>query len=466
MKRVLLTTYLLLSIFLPLASTFADDALIQQLLTKIDDLSARVKQLEAAQAGAKPEAAQADLDAITADTSPTSSMGGTPRKIATSEFLQNIASNTTIGGYATSEFENFEDKDSTFDQHRFVLNVASQLNKRLHFYSEFEFEHGAVVSSEGVAHGDISIEDSDGDGVIDAAEATDIDVALDTQNGRSGEIEVEQAWMQYDFNKNLGVRTGLILAPLGRFNINHDDDLHNLTDRPLVARRVIPTTWSEAGIGLVGNYSVGEEAALSAELYIINGLDDGFSAGAAGLRGARSSAESDNNNNKAVVGRVMFSPLLGQELALSGYHGDYDRAGNALTAAAIDWLFSWSNWRFTGEAARFDIEQGLNSSGDPAPSSIGGLFSELNYSFWFNALDNTFLGESFEDPKLISSFRYNYAEIDRRFGASTLDENSYVLGLAYRPVESFVIRTEYQWNAGELERKNSDGFIGSVAFGF
>lgn len=437
------------------------DQATQQLLREIEKLTARVEELESTQG----KQAESELDDLTADVAPRSAEQGFDAP--GSSFVRNIISNTTIGGYASSEFENFQGKDSAFDQHRFVTNISSSLHKRLRFYSEVELEHGSIISSEGEANGQISIDDTNGNGVIDADEAADIEASLDTQNGRGGELEVEQVWMQYDFNDNIGLRTGVILAPFGRFNIYHDDDLQNLTDRPLVDRRVIPTTWSEAGLGFVFNYDLTEEATLGGEVYLVNGFDDGFSGGSGGMRGARSSAGSDTNNNKAVVGRVVLSPSLGHEIGLSGYHGAYDPdSNNDITGGAVDWLLTLGDLRFLGEAAIFDLDDGVNSSGQPAPDTIGGVYAELNYSFWCDALNSTFLGESFSDPKLIGSFRYNYAEINRINDLSNLDQNSYVVGLGYRPVPSFVFKTEWQWNDGELERKNSNGFIGSVAIGF
>ena len=38
------------------------------------------------------------------------------------------------------------------------------------------------------------------------------------------EISLEQAWGQFDFAAKHGVRAGIVLPPLGRFNILHDDD--------------------------------------------------------------------------------------------------------------------------------------------------------------------------------------------------------------------------------------------------
>ncbi|MCC6952622.1 MAG: hypothetical protein IT290_00740, partial [Deltaproteobacteria bacterium] len=421
------------------------DPELQALKKQLELLQQKVTELEHKQAKAEAQetkSAQDDLDALTTDTSATSqpvtaqasAIEPLLKENVGGRYQNNVISNTTIGGYASIEFEDFQNNNSTFDQHRFVLNVGSQVTDRIKFYSEVEFEHGATFEYEGSAEGDITIADTNGNGQIDADEARNIPVELETNHGRSGEFALEQVWMQYDVNEHLAVRAGIILVPFGKFNLVHDDDLQVLTDRPLVARRVIPTTWAESGAGFVMKLPIGEESTLYGELYALNGLNDGISSGGGAFRDARGSYEDDNNNNKAIVGRLALSPLIGQEVGLSGYTGNYDANGNGINAGAFDWDLRAVGFRFLGEAAYFGIDRAINSSGDVVPGNIWGGYAELSYPFWIAALNETFLGHRFADPKLIPVVRYNYAEIDRRDEAANLDEESIVVGLAYRPV--------------------------------
>lgn len=448
-------------------AAMAADPQIQQLLEEVRRLNQRVGELEAEKTQRVSDAA-ADLDKMTVDAVSAAgqgSQGNVWNKIA-GPYQNNIVSNTSVGGYASIEYGNFEDQDSFFDQHRFILNVGSQLTDRIKFYSEIEYEHGATFESEGTSSGEISIVDTNGNGVIDADEAQNIPAELDTDIGRSGEISIEQAWMQYDFNQNLGIRGGVLLVPFGRFNLTHDDDLHVFTDRPLVARRVSPSTWQDSGIGFVYNTNFGEESRVWAELYAINGLRDTFEGGSDALREARSDLGSDNNNNKAIVGRVAVSPWVGTEVGLSGYTGAYDRNGNDINAGSFDWFTKVGDFEFLGETSLFKVDEGLSEGGDPAPKSLSGIWAELRYYFWFDALNSTFMGKGFSDPKLVAGFRYNKADIERRGALAELNQEGYVLGLTYKPTTSFLIKTEYQFNDGELERKNADGFLASMAIGF
>src|SRR3990167_2196894 len=128
--------------------------------------------------------------------------------------------NVSVGGYADIDFENFENTNSTFDQHRWVINIGAELEERLRFYSEYEIEHGGP----------------------------------NAQNTGQGEAKVEQAWIDYLINTPINFRAGALLVPFGRYNLYHDSDLQELTERPIVARDIIPTTWTESGAGLYGEF--------------------------------------------------------------------------------------------------------------------------------------------------------------------------------------------------------------------
>ena len=38
------------------------------------------------------------------------------------------------------------------------------------------------------------------------------------------EIALEQAWLEFELVQQAKIRTGAVLVPLGRFNLNHDDN--------------------------------------------------------------------------------------------------------------------------------------------------------------------------------------------------------------------------------------------------
>src|SRR4030095_5490984 len=77
------------------------------------------------------------------------------------------------------------------------------------------------------------------------------------QNGSfvAGEVQLCVAPLDIRFLDQLSLRGGIILVPMGRFNINHDAPTQDLTDRPLALTYIIPSTWFEAGVGPSGRPS-------------------------------------------------------------------------------------------------------------------------------------------------------------------------------------------------------------------
>lgn len=350
----------------------------------------------------------------------------------------------SVGGYADIELENFQNKQSEFDQHRFVLNVGAELGERLKFYSEYEIEHGGPDAAGG------------------------------------GEAKIEQAHIDFLINDAINARAGAILVPFGRYNIYHDSDLQDLTDRPLVNRDIIPTTWTEAGAGFFGSFNptLGsyEDLEVGYEIYMVNGFNESFSD--TGLRGARGSLGGDNNNGKAVVGRLLLSPALGHEIGISGYAGDYGTEDETIKGIGVDFLTTWGAFEFLGEWALFSASEYPTLSPGGGSGDVANLFTggyvQANYHFWFDFLDDTFLGRAFDNPTFTLVNRFGWAHIDDDTDGGTSlgkdnEERRYTLGINYRPVESWVLKLEYQNNysrAERLERGNDEGFIASIAMGF
>src|SRR3989338_3223037 len=360
--------------------------------------------------------------------------------------------NVNVGGYADIEFENFENSNSTFDQARFVLNIGAIPHERLLFYSEIEIEHGGPNASD------------------------------------AGEEKIEQAWMSYLINDMINLRGGIVLVPFGRFNLLHDADIQDLTQRPLVSRKLGAATWMEAGVGGFGELAVGEALSLpflpdlylNYEGYVINGLDDDISD--TGLSSAKGAIEQDENNNKAFVGRLGLGLTMNLEIGLSNYFGRYGSSGTAtrngkdkLLGLGADVNFKQGPFELVGDYLQWDFEEGalVDQSGTirSAPGSMKGFYIEPRYHFWPKFLDNTFLGRGFDDPKFTLVNRYDWVKISDDGDANTgnNEERRYTLGINYRPIESWVFKMGYQWNASTnetLERGDKNGLMASMAMGF
>jgi len=167
-----------------------------------------------------------------------------------------------LGGYASMRFstDSAEGIHDTFTFRRFVLTTDALIASKFRIYSELEFERFRKVELEKtftVDEGGI-FQNSAIEGTSDS------------------EIALEQIWFQLEFKDYIRLQGGGVLVPIGRFNINHDDNQWNLPRRPLVDRGVpvLPTTsaWDELGMGLNGDIAIGEKQKLAYRIYVVNGV--------------------------------------------------------------------------------------------------------------------------------------------------------------------------------------------------
>jgi len=402
-----------------------------------------------------------------------------------------------VGGYGSMRFEasDLKEQKDQFVLRRFVLTTDANIAPRLRAYFELEFERFRTLEIEQTAQ-----PVNGGLGAEQAIEATN-----------QSEISLEQAWVQYDIQDWLKFRAGGILVPLGRFNINHDDNRWDLPRRTLVDRGVpvLPSTaaWDELGAGFLGDVPLTDDALLSYQLYVMNGvaLDSEFeqvvepgdpkvNVTEVKLSPSTGGFAGDVKDSKAVGGRIAISPRLGSEIAGSWYYGQYtpDFLGHEyLWSLGLDGLSGYGPFEIEAEGifTRFDgtqsvatqlaqtaVDQSSVSSDPSVEQEIEyelaelarnkyGYWIEMRYRFWPAFLTDTFLGRSFANPQLIGVFRAEQAwlddlvqEIDFTGGTLTAFETDnrridrFTVGLAYRPVPLVVFQLAYEYtqtNAGQ-----------------
>lgn len=310
-----------------------------------------------------------------------------------------------LGGYMDHELF-WNKKKKTFDQHRFIPFIHGQVSDRIHVLAELEFEHGGLVKGTG---------DSD------------------------GEIKIEFAVVDIEFAEALTYRAGVVLAPLGNFNTNHDSPLNDLSNRPLVAREIVPTTLSESGMGFYGELYPGDAAVLDYEIYVVNGFKE---AAATSLRSGRGSLKADNNEEKSLTGRLGYSPFLGLQLGGSFHIGAYDDAGeNSLGIYALDVNYNRGPLELRGEYAQASID-------GAAADSRFGYYGQLGYHFLPGAV------KAFPNSIFTASLRYDFIDLDVR------DETRLTFGLNWRPEEETVIKVDYETYDND---EDSSGIVFSVA---
>jgi hypothetical protein len=351
--------------------------------------------------------------------------------------------NVRFGGYFDLEYRNDDAKDvHTFDQHRLILQFEADVAKQISFRSEIEFEGGGIADF---------LEDA--------------------------EIVLEYAELHYEVDEAINVKAGALLIPFLRFNQHHDSPLYDLTDRPLVDRRIVPTTWAEAGIGVFGTFFAGDWA-FNYDVVLVNGLTEEGIDSHTGTRDAKGAYRVDNNDNKMVVGRVGVLPVLpfldaadiGGSFGIGQYDDDDRRQ---ILMYGVDWLFRIGPVELLGEYARIDLEREAPEKAMGLPESLDGLFAQVNFHFF----PDSWRGATpffTEESTFTLVFRFDTADLDTSVtGADFMDSGAgyrddrrrYTIGFNFRPVERSVFKIEYQFidEPDGIEDVDNDRFVVSFA---
>ena len=323
---------------------------------------------------------------------------------------KSLFANTTIGGYGELHYNNYEDKDAEVDFHRFVLFFGHEFSDTVRFFSEFELEHSIA-----------------GD-------------------GKAGEIELEQAYVEVDINEGLSSKMGLFLIPVGIINETHEPPTFYGVERNGVEKNIIPATWWEAGVAFNYNPTGG----VSIDGAVTSGLNVGsdFS-----IRGGRQKVAKATAENLAYTGRVKYTAVAGLELAATlQYQTDITQGGANFTAP-IDKadatlleahaIYQINNFTVRALYARWDID------GDEA-KAIG----RDEQTGWY-------VEPSYEFNEKVGVFA-RYSEYDNNAGNSdstTVESTS--VGVNYYLHENVVLKADYE-NLGGA--KDSSGF--NLGFGY
>jgi hypothetical protein len=364
-----------------------------------------------------------------------------------------ILDRTTLGGYAEHDFLAPKDGVSTFRNHRYVLFVYSHISERISTATEIEFEFaGSPLKRNGVLG--------------------------------AGEVLLEFSVVDLELTEWATLRAGVILVPVGAYNLRHDAPAQELPERPIAYTTIVPTTWFESGAGFLGGFDLGGDWKLNYEVYAVNGLDAKILDGQ-GFRAARGSHLEDNNDDKAFTGRVALSPFLGLEAALSGYTGAYDREGRRVSMVNADFFWRLGQFDVTGEVVRAFIDPGYVQGfpeGSPAntrdrvPEDMFGFYAQTNYRFRIEPFFRL-LPEEWRDGHFTATLRYEEKNTDLDF-VTAGDVARLTLGLNWRPLPPYVIKNSFHWEktgaAGEQPhvwtggfwKENNWEYIASVAYLF
>ncbi len=364
--------------------------LIAVLKARLDDTDQRVTANEA-----KVEEATEEVEAAAEafETAQTSMRGSS------------WADRTTIGGYGELHYNNQEGDDEV-DFHRFILYFGHEFTENIRFFSELELEHALAGE------------------------------------GKPGEVELEQAWIEADITDHHRLRVGLDILPVGLVSYNHEPNTFYGVERPEVEVRIIPSTWWEAGIGLNGELAPG----WNYDAVLHSGLST-----TTNIRSGRQKVSEANADHPAVTARLRYTGIPGLEVGGSFQYQSDITAGIADNSATLfEGHVDWKHRTGLGLRAlytRWDLDKVLSIAGDDTQYGyyiepayrfpLGFISGEVGVFARWSELD---YGNTKEEERI--GFGINYWPIDQvafKFDWINIDDvdadtsaDTFNLGLAYQ----------------------------------
>jgi hypothetical protein len=304
------------------------------------------------------------------------------------------AERTQLGGYGELHYENLDTDDGRkkeIDFARFVLFFGHQFTDRLRFWSELELEH--AISGD----------------------------------GEDGEIELEQAYIEYDLTPSQHIKGGMFLIPVGILNETHEPPTFYGVKRNPVERNIIPTTWWAGGVELTGEIAPGWSYNF--------GLHEGLDTDSYNIRSGRQKTSNADAHDLASTARVKWNGIAGVELAAALQYQENITQGFDNDASA--WLYE----------AHADVQRG--------PFGLRALYARWNIdgdgakAVGRDEQDGFYIEPSY---KLIPGFGLfaRYSQWDNEAGSSSDSEKKqYNAGFNYWPHPDVVLKADYQYQDNE-----------------
>jgi len=255
------------------------------------------------------------------------------------------SSKTTFGGYGELHYNSLDRDDSAsskdqMDFHRFVMFTGHQFSDDIRFFSELEVEHS------------IAGED------------------------QPGEVELEQAYIEWDFAGQHSAKAGLFLLPIGIINETHEPNTFYGTERNNVEKNIIPATWWEGGAAIHGEISPG----LSYDFAAHSGLY--LSSGDYKPRDGRQKVGKAKADDLAFTGRLKYTAIPGLEIAASVqmqqdvHQGEGDAIGGTLFETHVAW--QRNDFQLRALYAAWDFDSAINNIMEGADEQTG-FYIEPSY---------------------------------------------------------------------------------------
>ena len=355
--------------------------------------------------------------------------------------IYDLSRGLSIGGYGEGYYSKVVgDKGGAknrADLLRMVLYTGYKFTDNILFNAEIEFEHATTGS---------------------------------TESSSGGSVSVEFAYLDFLLRDWANIRAGLVLVPMGFINEIHEPVYYFGVNRPEIERQIIPSTWRENGVGLLG--TLYEQVDYQA--FVINGFNaEGFDSG--GLRGGRQKGNRALAEHLAFVARLDWTPI--QQLVVGGsvYHGNSGQNQNVAVSADVPYTVGIPDtpttiWEVHAQYedhglhlrslfTMADIGDAADLTAALAPVGVGGGTGELATG---EAVSGEMLGVYGEvaydlmpllfpdsERTLEPFFRYSYYDTQRDVPSGFSRDKSkeieiYTLGFSFQPIPRVVIKADYR----------------------
>ena len=318
---------------------------------------------------------------------------------------------SSLSGYMDFHFNNREHEDPVIDFHRFVLLFTHSFSDRVRFVSELELEH-SLVGEDG-----------------------------------EGELELEQAYIDFLLARELNFRAGMLLVPVGIINERHEPPVFHGVERPFVDDVIVPSTWFDAGAGIHGEIGEG----LRYRAYVMAPLDaSGFTADE-GIRDGRQKGAESTVRNIATTGRVEYVGLAGLWTGASFWRGKtgfaFPRIESQVTVGEVDARYRVGELEARAQYAHVwldgmgELNRALRIANQPGANiarQIRGFYLEASYF----VLPNPAPREAAVFVRY-ENFDTQYRMPDGFQRLQQFDRDAWVVGVSYYPDPDVVLKLDY-----------------------
>ena len=357
----------------------------------------------------------------TSDVPSAASVIATEKQNETEEGTSPQILNIPYAGYMETHLNHDGVNPTTFDFHRFVLLFGHGFGDRIRFWSELELEHAFVEGRE-----------------------------------VSGEIALEQAYLDFLIHPKLNFRAGMILSPMGIINERHEPPSFNGVERTFVDTFIIPTTWFGSGGGFVGDLGKG----FAYKAYLMTSLDASRFSAEEGFRGGLQNGFLENASHMAPVGRLEYRGRPGLNLGTSFWTGRtaFNLRGIEGQARMLDFdgryrksLFEWrGQFASTHLSNAAEINRAVQRQTGVNPN-----IAKSMRGFYMETAAHLFPKEFKHD--LVAFYRYENFDTQYRMPDGFLplkqfDRSAHVVGITYYPYPDVALKFDYNFmrNASEV----------------